>query len=698
MATAEINSTERIAHTIFGKKSHLVVPVAIIGILFVIVIPLPTMLMDILIATNLTLSFLLLMVSIYVARTLDLSVYPSLLLLLTLFRLAINVASTRLILLHGEEGTQAAGEIIQAFGQFVVGGNYIVGIIIFLVIIVVQYMVINTGSSRISEVTARFTLDALPGKQMAIDADLNAGFIDEKEARSRRGKISQEADFYGSMDGAIKFVQKDAVAGIIIILINVIGGFLIGVLQKGMTIVNALQVYTILTIGDGLVTAIPSLLISISGGMLTTRASTQDITLGEAVSAQLFGMSSPLSLAAGLIGLVGLIPGFPKISFFLLSGITGFMAYALKRARAVEIVEQAAKGSPGAAETVPAPIEKVESLLHLDPLSVEIGFGLINLVDPAQGGDFLQRVKIIRRQLAQELGIIVPPIHVVDNLQLNPREYSILLRGVQIAKGELLQNQLLAVNSGTAQEGLGGIDTKDPAFHMEAKWIQASDKERAIVLGYAVVDAPTVLATHLTETIKSYAPELLGRQEVKALIDTVNETHPKVVEELIPKLMTIGEVQKILQNLLRENVPIRDLTTILETLADYAGMTKNPILLTEYARQSLARSICSNYVNENGELLAFTLSPDLDQSVSQSVTHSDLISVWNPDPRFAKDLLAKIRNMVPSGPDVSGVLICSSNSRPHIRQLIAAYMPKMALLSHNEIPLTTRFISLGMVK
>ncbi len=687
-----------INQTLFGEKSHLVVPVAIIAVLFIIVVPLPTLIMDLLIATNLTLSFLLLMVSIYVARTLDLSVYPSLLLLLTLFRLALNIASTRLILLHGEEGTQAAGEIIQAFGQFVVGGNFIVGIIIFLVIIVVQYMVINTGSSRISEVTARFTLDAMPGKQMAIDADLNAGFIDEKEARSRREKIAQEADFYGSMDGAIKFVQKDAVAGIIIILINVIGGFLIGVLQKGMTLSSALEVYTILTVGDGLVTALPSLLVSISGGMLTTRASTQDRTLGEAVSVQLFGMSSPLSLAAGLIGLVGLIPGFPKLAFFLLSAAAGFMAYTLNKTKAArEKAQAAAKDGPGA-ESAPAPVEKVESLLRLDPLSVEIGFGLINMVDPAQGGDFLQRVKIIRRQLAQELGIIVPPIHVVDNLQLNPREYSILLRGVQIAKGELLQNQLLAVNSGTAQEGLGGIDTKDPAFHMEAKWIQPAEKERAIVLGYAVVDAPTVLATHLTETIKAYSPDLLGRQEVKTLIDSVNETHPKVVEELIPKLMSIGDVQKILQNLLRESVPIRDLVSVLETLADYAPMTKNPVLLTEYVRQSLSRSICNNYVNENGELLAFTLSPELDQAISQSVTHNELLSVWNPDPRFAKELLAKIRNMVSPGADASGVLICSSNSRPHIRQLVAPYMPKLAILSHNEIPMTIRFISLGMVK
>lgn len=695
MAAEENRPIETLIHPLIGQKAHLVVPFAIISILFVIVVPLPTILLDILIATNITLSFLVLMVSIYVNRTLDLSVYPSLLLLLTLYRLALNIASTRLILLHGEEGTQAAGEIIQAFGNFVVGGNYIVGIIVFLVILVVQYLVINTGSARISEVTARFTLDAMPGKQMAIDADLNAGFIDEKEARARREKIAREADFYGSMDGAIKFVQKDAVAGIVIILINIIGGFLIGTLQKGMTLSSAIQVYTILTIGDGLVTAVPSLLISISGGMLTTRASTQNQTLGQAVTAQLFTMSSPISLASGLVLLIGLIPGFPKFAFWSMALIAAFVAYALKKAAAMQVEkEKAAK----AAEAVPAPPEKVESLLHLDALSVEIGFGLINLVDPSQGGDFLQRVKIIRRQLAQELGIIVPPIHVVDNLQLNPREYTILLRGVQIAKGELLQNQLLAVNSGTAQEGLGGIDTKDPAFHMDAKWIQPVEKEKAIVLGYAVVDAPTVLATHLTEVIKNYAHELLGRQETKALIDTVNETHPKVVEELLPKLMSVGEIQKILQNLLREGVSIRDMVTILETLADYGSMTKNPVLLTEYVRQALSRTIISAYVNENNELLAFTLSPELDQAVSQSVSHSEMLSVWNPDPRFAKDLLAKTKNIVAPGGDASGVLVCSSNARPHVRQLIAPYMPKVVVLSHNEIPMTTRFISLGMVK
>ncbi len=695
MAATETKTVESIVHPLIGNKSHLVVPIAIIAILCVIIIPLPTFMMDLLIASNMTLSFLVLMVSIYVGKTLDLSVYPSLLLLLTLFRLALNVASTRLILLYGEEGTQAAGEIIQAFGQFMVGGNYIVGIIVFLVILVVQYLVINTGSGRISEVTARFTLDAMPGKQMAIDADLNAGFIDEKEARSRREKIAHEADFYGSMDGAIKFVQKDAVANVVIILINIIGGFLIGILQKGMTMTDALQIYTILTIGDGLVTAIPSLLISISGGMLTTRASTQDQTLGQAVSNQLFTMRSPISLASGMIFLIGMIPGFPKLAFWLLAGVAGFIAYALKKAATVQVEEAKAAA---AGEAPPPPIEKVESLLHLDSLSVEIGFGLISLVDPNQGGDFLQRVKIIRRQLAQELGIIVPPIHVVDNLQLNPREYAILLRGVQIAKGELLQNQLLAVNSGAAQEGLAGIDTKDPAFNMEAKWIQPVEKEKAIVLGYAVVDAPTVLATHLTEVIKTYAHELLGRQETKALIDTINETHPKVVEELIPKLMSVGDVQKILQSLLREGVSIRDLVTILETLADYSSMTKNPILLTEYVRQAMARTIAGAYINESGELLAFTLSPDLDQAISQAVSHNELMSVWNPDPRFAKELLAKIRNIIAPGADASGVLICSSNSRPHVRQLVAPYMPKLAVLSHNEIPITTRFISLGMVK
>jgi flagellar biosynthesis protein FlhA len=676
-----------------GDYRHLLIPVALMGILVPLLVPLPTFALDVLIALNLTLSVVVLMSCMYIPRPIDFSVFPSLLLLLTLFRLALNIASTRLILLHGTEGVSAAGKVIQAFGNFVVGGSFIVGVVVFLVMIVIQYIVVNHGAVRISEVRARFTLDALPGKQMSIDADLNAGIIDEREARSMRAALAQEAEFYGAMDGAIRFTQRDAIAGILIILINIIAGFLIGVLQSGMSPWEALQTYTVLTVGDGLVTAIPSLLISVGGGMLTTKASVQT-DLGTAIAGQVFGNSAALAFAAAIIGLLGLIPGMPKMSFFVLAIMTGVAAHSVRKFQRRQIEEKAIEDAKPEA-TAP---EKVESLLRVDPLAVEIGFGLINLVDPAQGGDFLQRVKVVRRQLAQEIGIIVPPIHVVDNLRLNSREYSILLRGVPIAKGELMQQHLLAINSGQAQDGLEGMNTKDPAFNLDAKWIVPHEKERAIVLGYAVVDPATVLVTHMTEVIKHHAYELLGRQEIKSLLDAVAETHPKVVEELVPKFMSLGEVQKILHNLLREAVPVRDLVTILETLADFAPATRNPLLLTEYVRQSLSRAICANYTNENDELLAFTLSPELDQSVTQAITHNEHMSVWNPDPRFAKDLLNRIRNTTSPGGDSSGVLVCSSSSRPHVKQLVAPYLPKLAVLSPNEIPMSIKFVSLGMVK
>ena len=678
---------------VLGDYRHLFIPIALFGILVPLLVPLPTYVLDVLIALSLTLSLVVLMSCMCIEKPVNFSVFPTLLLLLTLFRLALNIASTRLILIHGAEGVSAAGQVIQAFGSFVVGGNFIVGVVVFLLIIVVQYVVVNHGAVRISEVRARFTLDALPGKQMSIDSDLNSGIIDEHEARVLRASLAQEAEFYGAMDGAIRFTQRDALAGILILLINIVAGFLIGVLQFGMSPSDALQTYTVLTVGDGLVTAIPSLLISVAGGILTTKAGVQT-DLGTAIAGQVFGSPAAMTFAAIIIGLLGLIPGMPKISFFVMAGMAGVAAYSVRQAQTLQKEEKAVEE----AKPETAAPEKVESLLRVDPLAVEIGFGLINLVDPAQGGDFLQRVKVVRRQLAQEIGIIVPPIHVVDNLRLNSREYSILLRGVPIAKGELLQQHLLAINSGQAQDGLEGVSTKDPAFNLDAKWIVPHEKERAIVLGYAVVDPATVLVTHMTEVVKHHAHELLGRQEVKNLLDAVAETHPKVVEELVPKYMSLGEVQKVLHNLLREGVPIRDLVTILETLADYAPATRNPLLLTEYVRQSLSRAICANYANDNNELLAFTLSPELDQSITQAITHNEHMSVWNPDPRFAKELLQRIRNTTSPGGDSSGVLVCSSSSRPHVKQLVTPYLPKLAVLSPNEIPMSARFVSLGMVK
>jgi flagellar biosynthesis protein FlhA len=665
------------------------------GILLVMVLPMPTMIMDLLISLNITLSIIVLLVSMYILQPVHFSVFPSLLLIITLFRLALNVASTRLILLQGSTGDDAAGKVIQSFGQFVVGGNYFVGIIVFLVLISIQYIVINHGATRISEVTARFTLDAMPGKQMAIDADLNAGIINEAEARERRSQIAKEAEFYGAMDGAIRFTSRDAIASIIILTINIIGGFLIGVIQAGMPLAEAAKRFTILTIGDGLVTAIPSLLISVAGGIITTRAASES-NLGEDVARQLFTNPIPLTIGAGFLFFFGLVPGLPFYPFFILGSMTGLLAY--RRRKEVRIEMQALERAKIEKAEAEKPKDKMESLLKVDLLGIEMGYGLIRYVDASQGGDFLDRIKSIRRQIALELGLLVPPVHITDNLQLNPRQYAILLKGVQIARGELVQDHLLAINPGTAREEIQGLATVEPAFGLQARWIKAQDRERAQLAGYTLVDPATVLATHLTEIIKSQAYELLGRQETKSLLDTVSKTHPKVVEDLVPKILSIGEVQKVLQNLLKERVSIRDAVTILETLADYGNYTKNSTALTEYCRQALGRSICRSYQTEDGDLPVFTVSPDVEKSINDGVVHSEQGSYLALEPRQAKDIMARFRRAVEAaGSAGNPVILCSPSIRMHVRQLLERFLPNVAILSHSEIPASIRVMSLGMV-
>ena len=539
MSVAEKSALPDLSN-ILGRL-HLVIPVGVMGILIVMVLPMPTMVLDLLISLNITLSIIIMLVSMYILQPVHFSVFPSLLLIITLFRLALNVASTRLILLNGAGGEDAAGKMIQSFGQFVVGGNYFVGIVVFIVLIAVQYVVINHGSIRIKEVTARFNLDAMPGKQMAIDADLNAGIINEAEARERREHISKEAEFYGAMDGAIRFTSRDAIASIIIMAINIIGGFLIGVVQFDMDLAEAAKRFTMLTIGDGLVTAIPSLLISVAGGIITTRAAS-DADLGDDVVRQLFANPAPVAIGSGFLFFFGLIPGLPFLPFFILGSVTAIVAYRKKKSRETEqLTMEKAAAQKAEAEK---PKDKIESLLKVDLLGIEMGYGLIRYVDTSQGGDFLERIKSIRRQIALDLGVIVPPVHITDNLQLNPRQYSILLKGVQIARGELVQDHLLAINPGTAREEIPGTPTVEPAFGLQARWIKAQDRERAQLAGYTLVDPATVLATHLTEIIKSQAYELLGRQETKNLLDNVARTNPKVVEELVPKVLSVGEVQK----------------------------------------------------------------------------------------------------------------------------------------------------------
>ena len=671
------------------------IPIGVMGILLIMVLPMPTMLMDLLISLNIMLSILVMLVSMYITQPVHFSVFPSLLLIVTLFRLALNVASTRLILLRGSEGEDAAGMVIQSFGQFVVGGNYFVGIVVFLVLIAIQYIVINHGAVRISEVTARFTLDAMPGKQMSIDADLNAGLINESEARARRDQISREAEFYGAMDGAIRFTSRDAIASIIIVTINIIGGFLIGVLQHDMELAEAAKRFTILTIGDGLVTAIPSLLISVAGGLITTRAASES-NLGEDVARQLMKNPQPIAIGSGFLFFLGFVPGMPAFPFFLLGSVAAVLAY--RRRKAVANEREALEKARLEKAEADKPKDRVEGLLKVDLLGIEMGYGLIRYVDANQGGDFLDRIKSIRRQIALEMGLIVPPVHITDNLQLNPRQYAILLKGIQIAKGELVQDHLLAINPGTAKEEIDGMATVEPAFGLQARWIKAQDRERAQIAGYTLVDPATVLATHLTEIIKAQASELLGRQETMNLMDTVSKTHPKVVEELVPKVLSIGEVQKVLQNLLKERVSIRDAVTVFETLADYGAYTKNAATLTEYCRQALGRSICRPYQTEDGDLPVFTVSPDLEKSIMDGIVNSDQGSYLALEPNLAKDVMSRFRSTVESaGSAGNPVVLCSPNIRMYVRQLLERFLPNVAILSHSEIPPSIRVLSLGMV-
>ncbi len=663
---------------------------AVLGVLAVMVIPMPSAVLDFLIALNIAISVVILLVSLYVLEPIGFSVFPTLLLLLTLYRLSLNVASTRLILLHGSEGSAAAGRVIESFGQFVVGGSYVVGVVLFVVLIAIQYIVVNHGAVRISEVTARFTLDALPGKQMSIDADLNSGIIDEQEARQRRKQISGEAEFYGAMDGAVRFTQRDAVASIVITLINIVAGFVLGISQ-GMPLDQAIETYTVLTVGDGLVSAIPALLISVTAGIMTTRASSE-ANLGEQVSTQLLSDPKPVLLGAVMLILMALTPGLPFVTFFLLGSGAAIVGWRDRQATA-ELVEAPPEAERASQE------EKMDALMRVDPLGLEIGYQLIQLVDAKQGADFLSRVRSIRRQLALDPGVVVPPVHITDNLQLKPKEYRILLKGVAIARGELRPESLMAIDPGQSGGEVDGIPTVEPTFNLPSLWIRPEERERAQLAGYTVVDNTTVLATHLTEVIKSNIHELLGRQEVKSLIDSIDETHPKVVEELIPKVMSVGEVQKVLQNLLRERVSIRDMVTILETLADYAPLTKNMSLLTEYARQALGRAICQPYLSEDGELTVFTLSVELEKTLLDALSVNDQDSYLNLEPAAAQEVLNRIGKTVEENSfDGYPILLTSTNIRIHIRRLAERVLPSLVVLSYNELPPNAKALPLGVVE
>src|ERR1044071_4039652 len=649
------------------------VPVAVLLIVLVMIMPIPPFLLDLLISTNIMLSVVVLLVSLYIRRAVEFSVFPTTLLLLTLFRLALNISSSRSILLNGATGTAAAGQVIEAFGNFVVGGNYVIGVVIFLVMIAIQYVVINHGAVRISEVTARFTLDALPGKQMSIDSDLNAGLIDEAEARQRRKQLAAEAEFYGAMDGASRFTQRDAVASILITSINILAGFLIGVLQHGMELRHALETYTVLTIGDGLVTVIPALMISISGGLIVTRTASED-TLGAEFQRQVLGNAQPLMLASGVLMVLALLPGLPTIPFLLLGGGVGLAAMRLRQKTDKEAAVLTA--------AEPKAKENLEGLLKLEPLSLDVGLGLVNLVEQGQQSPLLLRVGAIRRQLASQLGYLLPAVKVKDNVALRAREYVIQMRGMEIARYELMQGYELAISSGTADTGIAGKPTRDPAFGLPALWVPKDQADVARGAGYTVVDPVSVIGTHLTEVVRRHAHELFTRQDAKNYCDRVSQENPKLIEDLVPKLLSLATIQRVLQNLLRERVPIRDAVGILEAMGEAAQTTKNPVLLTEYVRQSIRRAITQPLVNAQGELTAYVLDSGLDRAVESSVEHGEWNSVASVPPETITDILNRVKRRVEK--TESAVLVTSSGTRYFLRQLVEASLPTLTVLSHNK--------------
>jgi flagellar biosynthesis protein FlhA len=668
--------------------SEMAVPGAVLAIVLALITPLPAFVLDLLIAADILVSVTVLMVAMYLIRPVEFSSFPTTLLLLTLFRLALNVSSSRLILLEGNTGTSAAGEVIGAFGSFVVGGNYVIGAVIFLVLIAIQYVVINHGAVRISEVTARFTLDALPGKQMSIDSDLNAGLIDEAAAKQRRKQLAAEAEFYGAMDGASRFTQRDAVASILITAINIIAGFLIGVLQHGMDFRKALETYTVLTIGDGLVTVIPALMISVSGGLIVTRASSE-ARLGAEFKRQVFGNSQPLLLAAGVLCALALLPAMPKLPFLLLGGGTGFAAWKMRHK------ELAAAAAP--ADEKPAVAkENLESLMRVEPLAIEVGLGLVGMVEGAQDSQLLRRITSIRRQLATDLGYLLPPVRVTDNLSLRSREYLISLKGIEIARYELPPGCELAIPTGMVSTTIEGQPTREPAFGLQALWILSERTERARNLGYTVVDPVSVLGTHLSELIRRYAHELFGRQDTKRLLDRVAVENPKVVEDLVPKMLPLAAVQRVLQNLLRERVSIRDAVSILEALGEAATSTRNPVLLTEYVRQTIRRTVVKPYLNRAGDLPAWFLDPAIEQAVESAAQHGEQNSHLSLAPQTIRDILNRLTAKIHS-PETPVVAITSSGARYFLHQLAEPTLPNLIFLAHNEIPAGLRVQSQGNI-
>ena len=679
-----------------ARRRGMLLPTFALCLIFVILKPLPPAFLDFLLVTNLTFSAIILLTVMFMRTPLEFSSFPTVLLSMTLLRLVLNIATTRLILTNAEQGTAAAGKVIQTFGEYVAGGSLMVGVIIFAIVVIIQFVVITKGATRIAEVAARFTLDGMPGKQMAVDADLNAGTISEEEARRRRAEITRESDFYGAMDGASKFVRGDAVAGIIITVVNILGGIYVGMIELDppLSLAATLQTFTRLTIGDGLVSQIPAFIISIGAAMIVTASSSKD-NLGEEMLRQVTSQPLAMATAGGFLVLLAVTP-LPKVPLFLLAGSCGLLFYLIQRSRAALVLAETAR-----AKAKPQATERVENYLRVDPMELEVGYGLIKLVDRKQGGDLLDRVTNMRRQIAQDLGIVVPPIRIRDNLQLQPNEYCVKLKGLGITRGEVMPGHLLAIDSGAVTTRISGVEAKEPAFGLPAQWITEDQRQDAEHNNYTVVEPTSVLATHLTETIKRYADELLTRNEVNRLLDNLKERSPKLIEEAVPNVIKPGEIQAVLQNLLRERVPIRDLETIIETLTDWAPRTKDPEVLTEYVRNALARTICHIHRTAEGKINCITLDPQLEELINSSLQRSEQGTFQAMPPQLQQRIVEAIRSTVQRVMTDSmgqmSVLLCPPQIRIWLRRMIEPVLPNVAVMSYNEVVRGIELESKGMV-
>ncbi|MCI9032743.1 MAG: flagellar biosynthesis protein FlhA [Lachnospiraceae bacterium] len=674
------------------KKADIGVALYLLSAFIMLIVPIPNTLLDVLLALNISVAFTVLFTTMFTKEVLDLSFYPTILLFTTVFRIALNVSSTRLILTTGNPGN-----VVATFGNFVGAGDVIIGVVVFLILLIVQFVVINKGSERVAEVTARFTLDAMPGKQMAIDADLNTGAITDAEAKVQRDKLQQEASFFGSMDGAVKYVKGDATAGLIITGINIIGGLLMGVLRQGMDINDALNKYVILTMGDGLVSAIPSLLISLSTGILVTKGS-KEADFGTVLVSQLFGIPKVLYMVGAVLAFLGIVTPLNPLIFVALGA--AFIICGRLIANTIEVAQieaEAEEGEDGADE-IRKP-ENVNSLLQVDPIELEFGYGIIPLADVNQGGDLLDRVVMIRRQIALELGTVVPIIRLRDNIQLNPNQYIIKIKGIQVSEGEILFDHYMAMNPGFVEEEISGIPTFEPSFHLPAIWITESQRERAESVGYTVVDPPSIIATHLTEIIRQYLADLLTRQDIQNLVNNVKETNPSLVEELVPKLLGLGDIQKVLQNLLKEGISVRDLVTIFETLADHAASTRDTDILTEYVRQSLKRAISNKYFPVNETTSVVTLDPSLEQEIMGSVKQTEQGAYLTLDPDKTKSIMASVESEVGKLEKLgkNPIVITSPIVRMYFKRLTEDYFKDLVVVSYNEIDSNVELQSVGMV-